>query len=564
MNLLDSYQTYFAQLWPILRDMSARGIPISNSRREELRQLIERDVLRVDNEIRAMVPPEVLSMKQKNGYKMPPILECETCHWKGRTDHICMGASENDEVALKQIPYTKLAALNGLVQREVIITGDQEKCSCSKKSRQNCPVCLGTGIVPAGTVQLRWAAPVEFNPNSRPQVIRFMKYLKHPIPKSAKKVDANGDAADTTEVKELERLYAKTKHPIYPLLIEKRQLTKMMGTYVEGWMPSKDGRIHTTFTFQTATWQLSSRSPNLQNGLKRGRSDDQKLRVDAFNRMQQAEPGHILINLDYKSFHAQTTACEAGLPDYLRLAKIDIHSFTTCHFIKHSERHNLLQMGDNDLRAFFNELKRDSRIWTNELTFKEIRNGKTKAAGLGIGFGMRAAKLYKMYKEDFASPKEAESLWNLIMHELFPGLYKWQESVKKKAAEEGRLVGRFGAIRHFYDVQHWDRGQQKWSGGDQAEAAIAFLPAANAFGMIRWAMLRLRERGLDTRYELINTIHDSLTLHPFIEEAQEAIDQFRPIMESPCPMMIYPGVTGGEGLSVEVESGIGNSMDEVK
>jgi len=559
MNMLDSYNTYFRDLWPILRDMAQRGIPISNSRREELRELIEREQLRVDDEVRALVPPEVLSTKQKNGYKSPPILECDICHWKGRTDHLCPSGD-----ILAQVPYETLAEGAGLVLRPVTISGEKEKCSCSKKVRMSCSVCGGSGIVPLGTVQLRWASPTAFNPNSKIQVIRFMKYLGHPVPKHQKRVDANGDASDTTEVKELERLWVKTKHLIYPLLIDKRQLTKMMGVYVDGWCPSRDGRLRTTFTFQTATWQLSSRSPNLQNGLKRGRTDSQKARVKAFNRMQQAEPGHILVNLDYKSFHAQTTACEAGLPDYLRLAKIDLHSFTTCHFIKHPERNGLLGWSDNDLREFFNQLKADKRIWTNGMTFKEIRNGKTKSAGLGIGFGMRAKKLYMMYKEDFDSQREAELLWNLIMHELFPGLYKWQEAIKQRAAEEKRLVSRFGAIRHFFDVQHWDRKAQKWAGGDQAEAAIAFLPAANAFGMIRWAMLALRAKGLDSRYELINTVHDSLTLHPVLAEAEQAVSEFKPIMESPCPMMIYPGVTGSEGLSVEVESAMGNSMDEVK
>src|SRR5271156_940023 len=525
-TLLDSYQTYFRDFHPILRDMATRGIPIDNTRRMELKDLIESDDKRVTEEIQRLVPEEVLSTKQKNGLKRAP---------KDTT---------------------------GMVEIEITLS-KEEKCSCVKKSRENCPVCKGTGIVGVGTVLKRWALPMAFNPNSKLQVIKFMKYLKHPVPKSLKKVDAEGNAADTTEVKELERLYAKTKHPIYPLLIEKRQLTKMMGTYVEGWLPAKDNRIHTTYTFQTGTWQLSSKSPNLQNGPKRGRSDSQNARVEAFNRMQKAEPGHILINLDYKAFHAQTTACEAGLPDYLRLARIDIHSFVSCHLKKLPERHDLLKWSDADLSAFFSKLKKDKVTKYDGALFGDVRS-KAKAASLGIGFGMGPRKLYMQYKEDFASTKEAEGVWNLIMQDLFPGLLKWQNEVKKEAAETGRLISRFGAIRQFHDVEHWDRKSQKMVGGDQAEAAIAFKPAANAFGMIRWAMLKLREKGLDERYNLINTIHDSLTLHPLKEEAEEAIAAYVPIMEANCPMMIYPGVTPAEGLSVEVDSGMGDSMAECK
>ena len=138
---------------------------------------------------------------------------------------------------------------------------------------------------------------------------------------------------------------------------------------------------------------------------------------------------------------------------------------------------------DSDLKGFFKELKADNRIWTNGLTFKEIRDNKTKSCGLGIGFGMQPRKMYMMYKEDFESQREVETLWNMIMHELFPGLYKWRkQEVKQKAADEKRLVSRFGAIRHFWDILKWDRNQQKMLGGEQAEASIAFLPASNAFG----------------------------------------------------------------------------------
>ena len=205
-------------------------------------------------------------------------------------------------------------------------------------------MCAGAGIIPVGLVEIRWASPLAFNPNSPPQVKRFMRYLKHPVPKSMKKVDEQGEAAETTEMKELERLYTKTKHPIYPLLIQKRMLTKMEGTYYENFRPDRDGKVKkTTWTFQTATWQLSSRSPCVQNSPARGKTPFQKMLIESFAKMLTASPGHTLINFDYKSFHAQTTACEAGLPDYLRLAKIDIHSFNACHFIKHSERHGLLK-----------------------------------------------------------------------------------------------------------------------------------------------------------------------------------------------------------------------------
>lgn len=557
-GLWGPYVRYFRRFWSILRDMSHRGLPISEDARLELKAAVEREEIEKGAEIQHLVPPEVLSTKQKNGLKNPPILACGDCEFKGRVDHFC----PDEGGLLTLVPYADLAEENGLVLREIVI-GEEEKCRCAKSKRAECDVCGGLGFIPAGVVESRWAAPKEFNPNSSFQVKRYMKFKRHPVPKHAKRTDAaTGESAETTEVKELERLFAKTKDPIYPKLIELRQLSKIMGTYVEGWGPGKDGRIHSTFTYRPATWQTSSKSPNCQNGLKRGKSIAQKARVLAFNKMQRAEDGYLLVNFDAKSFHAQTTACEAGLPDYLRLAKIDIHSFNACHFIKHSERFNLLTMSDADLKGFFKEMKKSSAIWTNGMTFKEIRDGKTKSAGLGIGFGMRGKKLYKTYEEDFASQAEAEAIWNLIMRELFPGLLKWQEEVKHRAHEEKILVSKFGAIRRFFDVERWDRRAQKMMGGDQAEAAIAFLPAANAFGDIRDMLITLDDMGALERFQLANSVHDSLVFHCPVGLVDECVATVVPVMEAPNPTLTYK--IAPLGLDVEAEASVGPNLSEME
>lgn len=572
-NRMDSYKRYFQRFYPILRKTSAIGISIGSVERANLERMIRWGQGSVDKEIKGLVPEAVLGAKHaKGGYKSPPLLKCSSCKERFRVDHFCNQEQldENEELITVNVfvPYADLAEENGLVLREVVIK-ENEKCRCNKKTRSGCDVCAGSGIIPKGLVEQRWTALTEFNPNSSAQVKRFIRFLGHPVPKHAKRVTADGEAAETTEEKELMRLYEKTKHPIYLLLRKKRQLTKMQGTYVKGYAPDKDGKIHTTFTFAPATWQLSSKAPNIQNSPARGKSRFQQNLVNRFNRMLVASEGCMLVNFDYKSFHGQTTACEAGLPDYLRLAKIDIHSFNACHFIKHPERHNLLSRSDADLKAFFGELKKDKRKWTNGLTFKQIRDSKTKSAGLGIGFGMQAAKLYKLYQEDFDSKKEAEAIWNLIMVELFPGLYKWQQRVRRIASKyderfnpegQGFLLSRFGAIRRFVDVQRYDRNRGKWVPGDQGEAAIAFLPASNAFGMIRETMLQMDEKGILNKFRLCNTTHDSLKFDCPIEFVEECVATVPAFMEAPCPMMVYEGITGPEGLSVEVESQVGKSV----
>lgn len=575
-GMWESYRTYFARVWPILRDMSRRGIPIDSAARGELKSLIDREDQRVTAAIQEIVPAEILSTKQANGYKNPPILTCEECGWKGRTDHLCTPIQEESQEELseseppdssasseppspKLIPYRDLAESHGLVLREVTLK-EEEKCRCKKKERESgsCAVCAGSGIIPAGTVEMRWATPTAFNPNSSLQVKRFMKFMRHPVPKHQKRVDAQGEASDTTEVKELERLFAKTKHPIYPLLIQKRQLTKVEGTYHDGWAPWADGCVHPTFTFQTAIWQLSARQPNCQNGIKHADPEKQPLKyglAKAFNGMQKAQEGRVLINFDFKSFFPITMSHDFNMPRYCRLARLDIHSFVTCYFLKLPERVGLWERSDEDMLALFKQLKKDTK-------FKFTRDYKSKRVILGMGNGLFYRKMYQVHREDFENENEAKNLYETVSA-LFPELKRGQEAVKKKAAEEKRLVNKFGAIRHFFDVQHWDRKQQKMVGGDQAEAAIAFLPSSHAFGHARDVMLRLREKGWDERYGLINTIHDSLIFHCSKELAEECVVNVKAEMERKSTVLIYPGMAP-DGVWVGVETAVGDSLAGMK
>jgi len=498
--------------------MSARGIPIDAGKREELRELLEREGLRVDAEIRALVPPEVLSTKQKAGLKRTP------------------------------------KSTEGLVEIEVSIL-KEEKCLCLKKVRPTCPVCHGTGLVPAGTVVRRWAKPVEFNPNSQKQVLKFMRHFKHPVPKHSKRTGQDGEASDTTEMKELERLWVKTKHPIYPLLIQRRMLTKVEGTYYEGWKPSSDGCVHTTFTFQTATWQTSSRSPNVQNGLKHGKTSFQKELSLAFNSMQRAKSGRCFVNFDFKSFHALTTAHDFNIPDYARLARIDIHSFLTCHYLKLPERIGLYERDDADMAGLFKFLRKGEM-------FEFTRNYKGKRTILAIQFGMWYRKLFQLNREDFEGEWEAKALWELV-YALWPRLRQGQQEVKAKAAEDKRLVSKFGAIRHFFDVQRWDRKLQKMVAGEQAEQAVAFLPASHAFGHFRDCLLRIRANGWDEKYGLCNQIHDSMVFHCAEELREECIANVKAEMERPSRVLIYPEMAPG-GFQVGADAAWGMSLAECK
>ncbi|MBI2582786.1 DNA polymerase I, partial [Candidatus Azambacteria bacterium] len=111
----------------------------------------------------------------------------------------------------------------------------------------------------------------EFNVSSPQQLSRilFEKLDLQPSKSSDGKLERmkkTPGGARSTQAGELFKL--KDAHPIIPLILEYREFTKLVTTYVDT-LPElvrKDGRIHTTYNQTgTITGRLSSANPNLQN-----------------------------------------------------------------------------------------------------------------------------------------------------------------------------------------------------------------------------------------------------------------------------------------------------------
>jgi hypothetical protein len=101
-------------------------------------------------------------------------------------------------------------------------------------------------------------------------------------------------------------------------VIEFRELGKMRGTYIEGFKPHADGRVHTTFTFDTGIGQLSSEILTSRILLSTASWPRPSGRFRC--------AGHVLTEWDFKSYHVLTTGYEAEDFNYIRCARIDMHS----------------------------------------------------------------------------------------------------------------------------------------------------------------------------------------------------------------------------------------------
>ena len=489
------YVGQVAEVRPILAAMERRGLPVDDRERLKLDGEFDLAQQELDSELQRRVPEEVLGLEPRRGKK-------------GNCDYGYLKTPKDTD---------------GLVLRTFTVA------SVDESTGEPCRISVE-----------RYCRQVPFNANSGPQLLRYMDAKGHKRPKSREQ-DDDGNDKDTTGKEDLVRLAHRTGDDFYLRVIEYRELSKMRGTYIEGFKPHANGRVHTTFTFDTGIGQLSSRNPNIQNFPKRGRL------AKAIRRMVAAKPGHLLVDWDYKSCHVLTLGYLAGDATYMRFARIDQHSIMTGHFLKLWRAQDLVRESDTEIKARCKWLK------SNE-AYKEIRDKKVKHAGLGIGNGLKAKGLYERYMEFFKNQKEAQAIL-ADYEEVFPKVFEWQRHIQQQAHEQQFLRTEYGHIRRFYEVFRWDYRKQCYSHGDQAEEAISYWLSNIAFGYIREHLRLLADLGLDEKYGMFDNVHDALSFHIRAEQLEEHIAEVYPVLITPSKVLHGPAAPNGLWIDAECNAG---------
>ena len=119
----------------------------------------------------------------------------------------------------------------------------------------------------------------------------------------------------------------KNQHPIVPLILRQRELSKLKSTYLDGMLPLIDSKqkIHTVFKQTvTSTGRLSSTEPNLQN-IPIRKSDGKLIR-----KMFVASEGNTLVCADYSQIELRLMAEFSGDETMIEAFNngVDIHRTT--------------------------------------------------------------------------------------------------------------------------------------------------------------------------------------------------------------------------------------------
>ncbi|MBR6292251.1 MAG: DNA polymerase I [Bacteroidales bacterium] len=309
------------------------------------------------------------------------------------------------------------------------------------------------------------------------------------------------------------------RHPIVPLVLQYRSISKLVGTYLDSFprlISPVTGRLHTVYNQTvTATGRLSSSNPNLQNipiRTERGR--------EIRRAFVPADDDHLILAADYSQIELRIIASLSRDRHMLEAFRegLDIHAATAAK-IYH------LPIG---------EVSKDQR-----------RNAKS--VNFGIVYGISAFGL----SEQLAIPrKEAAALIDEYFAQ-YPDIAAFIERCKQSAREHGYAQTLLGRRRYLPDIQSRNAAARSFAERNAVNMPIQGTSA----DMIKVAMVnihrQLQQRGL--RSKMILQVHDELVFDLYKPEEQEMRLLVEREMKQALPL---------EGIDIEVGIDIGTNWLE--
>jgi DNA polymerase-1 len=333
--------------------------------------------------------------------------------------------------------------------------------------------------------QIYTSAGTTFNINSPKQVGEVL-FDQLNLDAKAKK-SKTGQYSTSEEV----LLALKPKHAVVGLILDYRELKKLISTYITAlpnYIDSTTGKIHTTYNQTvTATGRLSSSNPNLQN---------LPIRSERGQLIRQAvipDDGCLILSADYSQIELRLMA-HFSQDIHLVQAFItgqDIHAATAA--------------------KIFN-------VSIEEVTKDQRRQAKT--ANFGIIYGISAFGLAQQLD---CSRAEAKALIDGYFA-AFPGVIDYIERQKQFAREHGYAVTLFGRKRYLPDILSHNATVRSFAERNAVNSPIQ----GTAADIIKMAMVtihnRLKKEGL--KAQMIMQVHDELNFNVPIDE----VDKVREIV----------------------------------
>lgn len=310
-----------------------------------------------------------------------------------------------------------------------------------------------------------------------------------------------------------------SRHPIIPLILEYRSLSKLVGTYLDSFpklISPVSGRLHTVYNQTvTATGRLSSSNPNLQNipiRTERGR--------EIRRAFVPADGEHLILAADYSQIELRIIASLAA------------------------DRHMLEAFANGeDIHA--STAAKIYHLPIGEVSKEQRRNAKS--VNFGIVYGISAFGL----SEQLSIPrKEAAALIDEYFAQ-YPDIAAFIEQCRETARANGYAQTLLGRRRYLPDINSRNAAARSFAERNAVNMPIQGTSA----DMIKLAMVRIHNdivsRRLRTR--MILQVHDELVFDLYRPEEDEVRALVEHHMKTALPL---------DGINIEVGMGVGNNWLE--
>ncbi len=293
-----------------------------------------------------------------------------------------------------------------------------------------------------------------------------------------------------------------SKHPIVSDILDYRQLTKLIGTYVTGLLKvaSDDGRIHTNFKQTgTATGRLSSAEPNLQNI---------PVRTEAGRELRKyflPKDGYKLISADYSQIELRLLACISG-DDAM------INAFTSGEDIHTSTASAVFGVPIDKVTSALRK--------------------RAKAVNFGIVYGIGE---YSLSQDLDISVKEAKQYIDGYLA-TYPGVRQYLTDIVKYAAEHGAVETLYGRKRLIPEITSKNGVMRKFGERVAMNSPIQ----GTAADIIKIAMLNVYNRLAISEIDakIILQVHDELIVEARDDCAELAATILKEEMENAVSLQV--------------------------
>ena len=328
---------------------------------------------------------------------------------------------------------------------------------------------------------------------SSPKQLGVLLYEKLQLVKNAKRTSKRNYSTDEETLSSI-----LDTHPIIPLILEYRNIKKLLSTYIDPLpylISPVTGKIHTTYNQAlTSTGRLSSVKPNLQNipiRTERGR-EIRKAFIPS-------NPGGVIMSADYSQIELRLMAHMSQDPHFIEAFRAgkDIHAATAS---------KIFGIPEEDLS-------------------REQRN-RAKVANFGIIYGISAFGL----SQRLAIPRGESKKLIEDYFANYPQVEDYMNQMISKAKEVGYVTTLYGRKRYLPDITSRNPVVRGLAERNAINAPIQ----GSAADIIKVAMInvakRLQKENLKSR--MILQVHDELVFDAFEEEVEKLMILVRQEMES--------------------------------